>query len=385
MANSAHLAVLESGIDAWNQWREQFAEIRPDLSDADLTLKALDNIDFGKANLSGAQLHGASLRSAKLTEADLSYARACGVDMTDACLNGARLTRADFHFADFRLLDDDATDLEGLRNHPLNVKFKGRGGRRSLFLASRHWSAMKGSMLERADLSNTGLLGTNLTDANLRGAKLHEASLIRTSFVDANLSNVSGLDTCDHRGPSYISFSTLANSGELPLTFLRGCGLPDNIIEKVPPLFDQPLQFYSCFISYSSKDQEFAKRLHADLQNSGVRCWFAPHDLPIGAKTWDGIDEAIRIRDKVLLILSEGAIASDWVEDEVTAAFAEERRRKELILFPLRLDDTIMDSDEPWAGKLRDNRNIGNFTRWRDNDAYRATLERVLRDLKARP
>jgi TIR domain len=69
-------------------------------------------------------------------------------------------------------------------------------------------------------------------------------------------------------------------------------------------------------ISYSSKDDAFAKRLYADLQNTGVRCWLAPHDLPIGAKTWDAIDAAIRVRDKVLLILSKNAIASDWVEDE---------------------------------------------------------------------
>src|SRR5512132_2608440 len=45
--------------------------------------------------------------------------------------------------------------------------------------------------------------------------------------------------------------------------------------------------------------------LYADLQNAGVRCWFAPHDLPISAKTWDAIDAAIRIRDKLLLILSK--------------------------------------------------------------------------------
>jgi hypothetical protein len=69
-------------------------------------------------------------------------------------------------------------------------------------------------------------------------------------------------------------------------------------------------------ISYSSKDDAFAKRLYADLQNTGVRCWFAPHDLPIGAKTWDAIDAAIKVRDKLLLILSKNAIASDWVEDE---------------------------------------------------------------------
>jgi hypothetical protein len=49
-----------------------------------------------------------------------------------------------------------------------------------------------------------------------------------------------------------------------------------------------------------------------------VRCWFAPHDLPIGAKTWDAIDAAIRVRDKLLLILSKNAITSNWVKDEVS-------------------------------------------------------------------
>ena len=86
------------------------------------------------------------------------------------------------------------------------------------------------------------------------------------------------------------------------------------MINYLPSLLNQPIQFYSCFISYSSKDQEFADRLHADLQNKGVRCWFAPHDMPIGAKIIDAIDEAIRLRDKVLLILSEHSVSSDWVE-----------------------------------------------------------------------
>ena len=89
-----------------------------------------------------------------------------------------------------------------------------------------------------------------------------------------------------------------------------------------------------------------AKSLHADLQNKGVRCWFAPHDLPIGAKIRDRIDEAIRLRDKVLLILSEHSIDSDWVEDEVTTAFEEERKRKKIVLFPIRLDDSVMTMED---------------------------------------
>jgi hypothetical protein len=139
----------------------------------------------------------------------------------------------------------------------------------------------------------------------------------------------------------------------------------------------------SCFISYSGKDQAFAERLHADLQNKGVRCWFAPRDLPIGAKTWDAIDEAIRFTDKLLLILSKASIASEWVEDEVNKAYAEERSRKEVVLFPIRIDNAVISTGEPWTVKLRDQRNIGDFRKWKKPIEYQKSLDRLLRDLKA--
>jgi hypothetical protein len=116
-----------------------------------------------------------------------------------------------------------------------------------------------------------------------------------------------------------------------------------------------------------------------------VRCWFAPHDLPIGAKTWDAIDEAIKLRDRLLLILSKNSIESDWVDDEVQKAFAEERDRKELVLFPVRIDDVVMETPEPWARKLRDQRNIGDFRRWNDHDAYKLSFECVVGDLTVKP
>ena len=225
------------------------------------------------------------------------------------------------------------------------------------------------------------MIGADLRSADLSGASFRGADLAETVFGNVDLSETNGLESCSHSGPSIVDHRTLQRSRNVPITFWRGCGLPDRMIEYMPSIFEDAIQFYSCFISYSSKDQEFADRLHADLQNAGVRCWFAPHDLPIGAKTWDGIDQAIRTRDKVLLILSEGAIASDWVEDEATTAFAEERRRNELVLFPVRLDGAVMETEEPWAGKLRDNRNIGDFSRWKDHDAYKATFDRVIRSL----
>jgi TIR domain len=183
-------------------------------------------------------------------------------------------------------------------------------------------------------------------------------------------------------GASVIDHRTLEKSKfkPLPLAFLRGVGLPDNLIEYLPSIFNQAIQHYSCFISYSSKDDEFADRIHADLQNSGVRCWFAPHDLPIGARILDGIDAAIRLREKVVLILSKHSIRSDWVEDEVTAGFEEERHRGQTVLFPVRLDEAVMNTNEAWAAKLRA-RNIGDFRKWKDHDSYKQSLARVLRDL----
>ena len=86
-------------------------------------------------------------------------------------------------------------------------------------------------------------------------------------------------------------------------------------------------------------------------------------------KTWDAMDEAIRVRDKLLLILSKNAIASDWVEDKVSKALAEERRRNQIVLFPVRMDDMVMKTGEPWAVKLRDQRNIGEVRKWKDHDA----------------
>jgi TIR domain-containing protein len=193
-------------------------------------------------------------------------------------------------------------------------------------------------------------------------------------FASTVLTKVKGLDQCHHVGPSSIDLQTLERSGPLPIAFLRGMGLPDNFIE----LLNTAIQHYSCFISYSSKDQTFAERLYADLQSRGVRCWFAPDHMRIGDKIIDSIDEAIRLRDKLLLILSDAAITSDWVEDEVTTAFEEERKRGDVVLFPVRIDDAVMQTSEAWAAKLRA-RHIGDFTQ---RDSYQKSFERLMRDLR---
>jgi len=250
-----------------------------------------------------------------------------------------------------------------------------------------------GADLSDADLSHANLMGANLTGANLvradlSGADLSKANLScadlsETVFVNVNLSSAIGLESCYHHGPSTLDHRTLLKSGTLPLEFLRGCGLPDHLIEYLPSVLNEVSQLYSCFISYSARDQEFADQLHADLQNKGVRCWFAPEDLEIGDCFRQRIDEAIRLHDKLLLLLSEHSIESDWVRKEVESCLEREEQEKRAVLFPIRLDDAIMHTSQAWAASILKQRHIADFQNWKDHDAYKKGFERLLRDLKA--
>jgi hypothetical protein len=164
---------------------------------------------------------------------------------------------------------------------------------------------LTGANLTGANLTGVYLVGANLGTANLSGANLTGAYISYTIFGNNDLSNVKGLETVRHYSPSTIGIDTIYRSqGKIPLAFLRGAGVPENFIEYMGSLTGKALEFYSCFISYSTKDQEFADRLHADLQNKGVRCWFAPHDIQAGKKIHEQIDEAIRRYERLLLILS---------------------------------------------------------------------------------
>jgi hypothetical protein len=145
----------------------------------------------------------------------------------------------------------------------------------------------------------------------------------------------------------------------------------------------QAIKRYTCFISYSSKDQEFAERLHVDLESRAVRVWFAPHDMKIGARIRPAIDESIRDYDKLLLILSKDSVGSQWVEQEVETALAKERALGSApVLFPIRLDDAIMNVKEGWGAFIVNTRNIGDFTDWKIRASYKKAFERLLHDLE---
>ncbi|MGD0297738.1 MAG: toll/interleukin-1 receptor domain-containing protein [Bryobacteraceae bacterium] len=224
------------------------------------------------------------------------------------------------------------------------------------------------------------------------GPSVADASFGLTTVDFLDLRQWSGLELARHATRSVITFDTLVCSqGRIPLPFLPGCGLPEKLIEYLPSLFQDPIQFYSCFISYSTMDQDFAARLYGDLQNKGVRCWFAPHDVRGGRKLHEQIDEAIRFYDRLLLILSEHSMNSEWVKTEIAHARQKELNDGRQVLFPIRLvsfakirDWKCFDAD---AGKdsAREIREyfIPDFSNWKDHDSYQAEFQRLVSDLKA--
>ncbi len=300
-----------------------------------------------------SHMFGLDLSEADLSGVDLSGANLVRVNLTGATLIDAVLQRSNLNGADL-------TDVD----------------------------------LGGVDLSHSYLFSTNFARANLSGTKFHGCKVGFTVFADVNLTLAEGLETLSHLAASDVSISTIYNSeGKIPEKFLLGCGVPESFIAQIPALVGalQPIQFHSCFISYSSRDEEFAKRLHERMRAAGLRVWFAPEDMKGGRKLFDQIDRAIQVHDRLLLVLSESSMRSKWVEQEIRRARKVEVKEGRQKLFPIRvvgyeelqawecLDST---SGEDLAEEVR-SYFIPDFSNWKSHDDFEREFARLYASLKA--
>ncbi|NOT01070.1 MAG: toll/interleukin-1 receptor domain-containing protein [Phycisphaerales bacterium] len=358
MANPEHVEIVKKGSVAIAKWREHHQMARLDLRWADMR----------GAELSLANLNGASLYRAKLNEANLNRA-----NLNHANLHCADLREANLPWADLRGADLRGADLRGADLRRANLSRANLNG---------------------AKLNGVTLLEANLTGADLRGADFDKALSIFTTFDDVDLSDAKNLETIVHHAPSTVGVDTLFKSkGRIPEAFLRGCGVPEVLIEYLPSLIGQmqPIQFYSCFISYSGKDDAFARRLHARLQAEKLRVWFAPEDMRGGRKSERQIDEAIRLHDRLLLVLSEYSMNSEWVIREIKKARKKEKETGKDVLFPIALvpyakiqawECLDHDTGEDLAQKIREFHIPTNFSKWKTEDEFEKAFAALMRDLR---
>jgi uncharacterized protein YjbI with pentapeptide repeats len=406
MANNDHLKIIRQGSVAWNAWREVNSEIRPDLREAELIATNLNG-----ANLSGADLFSAVLSASNLIRANLSGANLIQANLVGAYLGWANLSQADLSGADLSRADLRQTALAGAAFNEANLSAAVLTG------ADLKDANLRGANLRDADLSEANaaaanfaeadlgaanlngvdfgkahLVMANLSDARLREANFGLASVGGTKFANNDMSTIKGLETVYHVGPSTIGIDTLFRSdGKIPEVFLRGAGIPDDFITFVPSLVGRAIEFYSCFVSYNHQDEEFSQRLHSRLLTENLRVWYAPEDMKGGRKLHEEIFSAIQIHDKLLLVLTEHSMKSEWVMTEIRRARKVEREENRRKLFPIRLVDFEAiqkwgcfdaDSGQDLAVELREYY-IPDFSNWKDRDAFEEEFAKLLRDLRA--
>ena len=215
MTKEEQVALLRSGVDAWNQWRSNGGGAA-DLSDSEFVGLNLRGIDLEGANLDGARFRGCMLREAVLTGARMQGCDLRGSDLQQANLlkvinlPRSRLVRArNYALALYsRELRDD---LNLPRDH--NERIAARDFR-GYILAEMD---LGGAEFADANLSEAILTDSDLRRANLRGANLSGAELRSCQLEAANLSGA------DLRKAN-LYFSNLAHA-DFTGAILCGCNL----------------------------------------------------------------------------------------------------------------------------------------------------------------
>ena len=362
MANPEHLKILKQGVEAWKAWRKEQKSNIIDLSEANFNGANLSGVNFSYADLTCSKFNGTDLTSADFTGADL-----CGMELIRANLRRANFVRAKLNAANF-----SCANLTGA----------------ILINATCYYVDFSD-----AEITDARLLGANLNNTKLNKTNLKGTVIGLTTFADVDLRGVAEIEKVVHDSPSTVGIDTLFKSqGQIPDKFLRDAGVPEVVIDIARSIRNgPPIQWHSCFISYSTKDDEFARRLHSRMREANMRVWFAPEDLKGGEKLHEQLFKAIQIQDRLLVVLSENSIQSEWVMTEIRKAREVEKKEKRRKLFPIRLTDfetlrnwTCFDADtgKDLAVEVREYF-IPDFSNWKDHDSFESAFARLKKDLEA--
>jgi predicted peroxiredoxin len=126
------------------------------------------------------------------------------------------------------------------------------------------------------------------------------------------------------------------------------------------------------FISHSTTDKPFVRRLAADLVSNGVKVWLDEQQLLVGDSIPEKIAQGLAESDFFLLVVSKSSVESPWVKKELNNALVHEIERRKVTVLPIKLDEAeVPDS-------IRD-KLYANFT-----GSYEEGLTRLLKSINAR-
>jgi uncharacterized protein YjbI with pentapeptide repeats len=161
MANPEHVAKLKEGVEAWNAWREECPDVRPDLRGI-----GLHEPELAPVVLRWLHMRNADLREADLKQVDLRWGWLAGSNFECADLVGAVLQGADVEGCNFRGANLKGANLRNLQG----------------FQAWFDGANLEGAILEGANVRRASFARARLQDANFS-----EAQLKRNDFMEANV------------------------------------------------------------------------------------------------------------------------------------------------------------------------------------------------------
>ena len=91
------------------------------------------------------------------------------------------------------------------------------------------------------------------------------------------------------------------------------------------------------FISYSTKDQEFADRVNRTLKENGINTWIATEDIHGGDSFATEITNGIKNCEAFVFILSKNSDISPHCGNELSLAFSARKK-----ILPFRIHDFQM-------------------------------------------
>ena len=94
------------------------------------------------------------------------------------------------------------------------------------------------------------------------------------------------------------------------------------------------------FISHAYEDDDFAKRLIADLSDAGHACWIDSSAIKGGEEWIRAIAEGILNSYALVFIVTRPALQSRWLRDEILWA-----RKKNIQIIPLILEDVLVEKE----------------------------------------
>ena len=93
------------------------------------------------------------------------------------------------------------------------------------------------------------------------------------------------------------------------------------------------------FISHSSSDKPFVRKLIKDLSQKNTAVWFDERELKVGDSIVAGISEGLKDTDYFIVVLSRASAASQWVKAELNSALMQQISQKGTVVLPVLIED----------------------------------------------